>query len=185
MTNSDAGNSRAQQPAHSWAPLLTAHESWLKQVIRARTGEPQVVDDIFQQLACIACSRGETLREVVNLAPWFHRVAVILSARHRRTMARAKAKIARAANCQTEPPNSTSLDLLLDLERHALTRKCLEGLEPRDREILVLKYEGKWSYRDLAQRLGITEKAVDRRLARARQKLRESLVRAGFVDRDS
>ncbi len=43
----------------------------------------------------------------------------------------------------------------------------------------MLKYEARMSYRALAEHLGITEKAVDRRLARAREKLRSELQRLG------
>ncbi len=180
MTNFDSSNTEQGAATQEWALVLTAHESWLKQIIRARTGEPQSVDDIFQQLAFVACSRGDSLREIVNLVPWFHRVAVVLSARHRRTMARSKNKIVRAADASLQPVVSTGLELLVNAERHQQTRQCLEILEPRDREILVLKYEERMSYRAIAELLGITEKAVDRRLDRARQRLRTELNRLGI-----
>ncbi len=85
--------------------VLTAHESWLKQVIRARTGEPQAVEDLFQQLALIAAARGDSIKEIVQLVPWFHRIAVILSARHRRSMGRMRSKIAKATQrTRRQPP---------------------------------------------------------------------------------
>lgn len=180
MTNLDSSNSDPIPAAQEWALVLTAHESWLKQVIRARTGEPQSVDDIFQQLACVACSRGDSLRGIVNLVPWFHRVAVILSARHRRTMARVKNNIQRAADVAAQRPTITGIELLIHVERHQHTRQCFELLEPRDREILILKYEERMTYRSIAERLGITEKAVDRRLSRARQRLRSELQNIGM-----
>ncbi len=170
--------------AQEWSMVLTANESSLKQVIRARTGEPQVVEDLFQQLALIACVRGDSLKEIVHLVPWFHRVAVVLSARHRRTMGRMRSKIERASNATKQPTSSTGLEILLNRERHVQTRHCIEALEPRDREILVLKYEERMSYRALAELLGITEKAVDRRLARAREKLRNQLNHLGVIERN-
>ena len=162
-------------PTPEWSLVLAAHESWLKQVIRSRTGEPQAVEDVFQQLALIVCGRADSLHEVNQLVPWFHRIAVILSARHRRTMGRLKSKIEKAARESPKPPGLAGIDWLLNRERHSNTRVCIENLDPRDREILVLKYDEKMSYRELSKKLGITEKAVDRRLSRARAKLRNEL----------
>lgn len=165
--------------AQEWWMVLIAHESWLKQVIRARTGEPQAVEDLFQQLALVAASRGDSLKDIVRLVPWFHRLAVVLSARHRRTMGRMRTKISKASETISQETSRTGLEILLHQERRLHTRKSLDALEPRDREILVLKYEERMSYRDLSEHLGITEKAVDRRLARAREKLRNELNRLG------
>ncbi|MEK6237281.1 MAG: sigma-70 family RNA polymerase sigma factor, partial [Planctomycetales bacterium] len=60
--------------------------------------------------------------------------------------------------------------------RRALVRKALEGLARRDREILLLKYTEDWSYRRLAEQLGISVSAVEARLHRARKRLREQLA---------
>ena len=53
-------------------------------------------------------------------------------------------------------------------------------LAGRDAEVLLLKYGERWSYRQIAERLGITEKAVDTRLVRARERLRQELIRRGI-----
>jgi DNA-directed RNA polymerase specialized sigma24 family protein len=44
----------------------------------------------------------------------------------------------------------------------------------------VLKYGQRWSYRQIAAHLGITEKAVDCRLLRARERLRHELTDLGI-----
>ena len=46
-----------------------------------------------------------------------------------------------------------------------------------DAEILLLKYSEDWSYRQMAEHLGMSESAVEARLHRARQKLRSELRR--------
>jgi RNA polymerase sigma-70 factor (ECF subfamily) len=56
-------------------------------------------------------------------------------------------------------------------------RQALSRLPPRDADVLVLKYTEQWSYRDLAAHLGTTESAIEARLHRARQRLREQLTR--------
>jgi RNA polymerase sigma factor (sigma-70 family) len=72
------------------------------------------------------------------------------------------------------------LVLLMRRERLELTRQAMARLAPRDAEILQLKYGERWSYRQLAGHLGITEKAVDCRLLRARAQLRSELAQLGI-----
>ena len=55
-------------------------------------------------------------------------------------------------------------------------------LPRRDAEILLLKYTESWSYRRLAQHLGITESAVEARLHRARNRLRKELTALQVVE---
>ena len=50
---------------------------------------------------------------------------------------------------------------LLAQERQAQVREALEKLPKRDAEILLLKYTEDWSYRQLAERLGVSEAAVE------------------------
>ena len=58
-------------------------------------------------------------------------------------------------------------------------RRC-GALSGADAEILLLKYGERWSYREIAERLGITEKAVDARLLRAEARLRHELAELGI-----
>jgi RNA polymerase sigma factor (sigma-70 family) len=46
----------------------------------------------------------------------------------------------------------------------------------RDAELLLLKYTEDWSYRQLADHLGISTSAVEARLHRAREKMRRQLA---------
>ena len=46
----------------------------------------------------------------------------------------------------------------------------------------MLKYGEQWSYRLIAERLGISEKAVDSRLMRARDRMRHELLELGFSE---
>ncbi|HID22193.1 MAG TPA: sigma-70 family RNA polymerase sigma factor, partial [Planctomycetaceae bacterium] len=74
------------------------------------------------------------------------------------------------------------LNRLLASERSELLRQALERLTRREREMLLLKYTEDWSYRELAEHLGISEAAVESRLHRARQRLREELARYDLTE---
>jgi RNA polymerase sigma-70 factor (ECF subfamily) len=51
----------------------------------------------------------------------------------------------------------------------------------RDAELLMLKYTEDWSYRQLAEHLGVSESAIEARLHRARQRLRTELAAMEIV----
>jgi RNA polymerase sigma factor (sigma-70 family) len=169
------------ETAESWIGLLATHEGWLRQVIRARTGELQTVDDIFQQLALTAVERKQSLRDPARAAPWLHRIAVVLSARYCRSAGRERRRLETlATNAESKPDCDDTLRILMHRERIEMVQMATQTLAPSDREILCLKYEAGLSYAELSQRLGISEKAIDRRLARARQKLRHKLKTFGI-----
>lgn len=83
---------------------------------------------------------------------------------------------------EADTRSADPLDWLLAAERRELVRTALAQLPRREAEILLLKYTQEWSYHDIAAHLGISHSAVETRLHRARQRLREVLVAAGAVE---
>ncbi len=59
------------------------------------------------------------------------------------------------------------------VERREVVRGALEGLPPREREIVLLKFHGQLSNGELARAMGISESNVGTRLHRALTRLRE------------
>jgi RNA polymerase sigma-70 factor (ECF subfamily) len=76
------------------------------------------------------------------------------------------------------------LSWLLSEERGMQVRAAMSRLPRRDAEILMLKYNEDWSYKALAEHLGISHSAVEARLHRARQRLRDELVTVDVVTAD-
>jgi len=60
-------------------------------------------------------------------------------------------------------------------ERATEIRRAMDGLPPRQRMAVILKYYEGLSYTDIARAMGITVKAVERLLDRARTALRSRL----------
>jgi RNA polymerase sigma-70 factor (ECF subfamily) len=176
---SDAGD----QPVCDWGALLAAHEGWLRTAILARTGELQAVDEVYQRVALAAVAQAAPLADRARAAPWLHRLAVIQSARYRRTLGRERRALQTVRERSPHLGNGYADDALawlLARERQTQTQTALARLNGADAEILLLKYGERWSCRQIAERLGITEKAVDARLVRARGRLRAELVQLGI-----
>ena len=161
-----------------WEQELETHRGWLRAVIAAQSVEPDVVEDILQEVAAAAIEQQSPIREADRLKGWLYRLAVIQSARHRRRRARQRRHEGKLAELQ-EHTNGHSAEIplawLLSQERGELVRRALERLLPDEAALLKAKYFENRSYRSLAEELGVGEKAVDARLHRARARLRELL----------
>jgi RNA polymerase sigma factor (sigma-70 family) len=183
MTAADSSPPAPTGSGIDWGQCLAASESWLRRVILARTGEPQAVDEVWQQVALAAIQQRWPLTDLSKVAPWLHRLAVIAAARYRRQLGRGRRAAQGLATVKAAAGGGWAGDplaLLLRRERLSITQRAMLRLAPRDTEILLLKYGERWSYRQIAAHLGITEKAVDGRLLRAREQLRRELADLGM-----
>ena len=61
-----------------------------------------------------------------------------------------------------------------DLERRTVVRSALDAMDPRDRELIALKYHGGFGNAEIAKLLSTSESNVGTRLHRAMTKLREA-----------
>jgi len=183
MTAQPRSQADGEPPATDWGSALAAHEGWLRKVILARTGEVQAVDEVFQRVALAAVEQAAPLADPAKAAPWLHRLAVIHAARYRRKLGRERRALHGFAENQVHLGNGHAdgvLGWLIARERDDETRCALTRMSGADVEILMFKYGERWSYRQIADRLGITEKAVDARLTRARARLRSELIASGI-----
>lgn len=178
MTPSEHPSRRSASEAIDWPRYLAEHEGWLRGVILARTGEPQAVDEVWQEVSLAAIEQRAPVASGEKAAAWLYRVAVIQSIRYRRQRARQRKRLARLAwesNGHSSAPDDP-FEWLLGEERRQLVRRALAELAGRDAEILMLKYQERWSYRRIAALLEISESAVDARVFRARERLRRRLA---------
>jgi RNA polymerase sigma-70 factor (ECF subfamily) len=80
----------------------------------------------------------------------------------------------RVAWLNAEPPDEVLVAHDEVAVRRATVRAALEKLEPRDREIVALKFHGGLTNAELAKVLGLSESNAGTRLHRAVTKLREA-----------
>lgn len=163
-----------------WQAVLVQHQRWLRTVIYARLGEPQAVDEVLQEVALAAVRQQAPLADASKVAPWLYRLAVTQALLYRRKQGRRRKLIDHYAQ-QKRPSEEDTHELdplgwLIAQERRQLVRRAMARLGHRDAEILLLKYTEDWSYQQLAEHLGTSQSAVQARLHRARQRLREELA---------
>lgn len=186
----DSSEALVVSPALSqidWEVTLNQHRDWLRSVIAARLGEPQAIDEVLQEVALAVVANRAPLEDTTKVAPWLYQIAVRQTLLYRRKHGRSRNLVHRFAERlqpkETDARAPNPLEWLLAEERAVRIRAAMGELARRDREILMLKYNHGWSYRDLARHLGITESAVEARLHRARKRLRVKLERLEVVPR--
>jgi RNA polymerase sigma factor (sigma-70 family) len=169
-----------------WASALAGHERWLRTVVLARLGERQAVEEVLQEIALAAVAQRAPLADPGKLSAWLYRLAVRQVLLYRRRRGREHKLVGRyAAWLRGQGPSAEALDpldWLLRDERRREVVATLERLPRRDAEILLLKYTEGWSYRELAEHLGLSESAVEARLHRVRKRLREELGRTHIIE---
>jgi RNA polymerase sigma-70 factor (ECF subfamily) len=167
-------------PRIDWGSALAEHDRWLRATVLARLGERQAVDEVMQEVALAAVAQRAPLGDPDRVGPWLYRVAVRQVLLYRRRCGRRHRLLGLYAGRRGDEvevsPAPDPLDWLLLDERRGLVREALARLPRRDAEILLLKYALDWDYGELAARLGISESAVEARLHRARQRLREVMI---------
>jgi len=169
-----------------WAAELERHGRWLRTVIAARCREAQAVDEVMQEVSIAVIKQSAPLRDPSKVAPWLYQVAVRQSLMYRRKHGRRRNHEKRFAEQIESQPRTQSepnpLDWLIATESRELIRKGIDQLNPRDAEILMLKYTEDWTYQQIAEHLNTTESAVESRLHRARKKMRDVMSNLEVVD---
>lgn len=141
-------------------------------------GDPDLASDLAQEAFVKLYQRGsmpDTPRA------WLAAVATNLLRDARRTVARRDALVAHAV-AQGDAPSVPPVDArIIADETRARVRGALATLPARDRELLLLRQEG-YSYRELAEVVGVAETSVGTLLVRATRALRSALMELTDVE---
>lgn len=129
--------------------------------------------EVFIQLARIA----PRLRTEGELVGWLHatahRVAIDRWRRESRRIAREQQTLAMEHSLSPEEEHWKDIAPVLDT--------LMQGLEPAERQALLLRYFQGGSLREVGAALGLTEDAAKMRVRRALQKLQDRLLRRGIT----
>jgi len=181
-----------------WPAELQQHQRWLKKVLYCRIGDLHAAEDVLQEVVVVVLRQLDAVKdkEAVSqnkhdpnedrgrstlptdpkkVGPWLYRVAIRHAINfHRKQNCYSHAKP--VADLEVTSSATSPLDWMLNRESNENLQQALNQLANRQREILMLKFSENWSYQQLADHLGISVRAVEHRLLKAKKQLRAILV---------
>lgn len=162
--------------------VFLEHEGWLRTVVRSRLGEPDAVEDVMQNIAMAIVRQRQHLQEINRVGAWLYQIAVRQVLMYRRSTGRRRRLQDRLLDGQpsvVKAAEPSPEQHVLAAETQENVQRALDELSELDRQILMLKYAENWSYRQLADHLGVREDTIEYRLLKARRNLKRILLRFG------
>ncbi|WP_422931971.1 sigma-70 family RNA polymerase sigma factor [Singulisphaera sp. PoT] len=160
--------------------LVSRHGPMVLRVCRNVLGDPHDAEDAFQAVFLVLASRAGSIRRRGSIANWLFGVAHRVALRARRGAARRR-RLGREIAGRTPEGSPQEPDEEAPEAQALHLHEEIDGLPERLRDPVVLCYFQGLTYAAAADRLGVTEVAVRGRLARARERLRQSLTRRGVT----
>lgn len=136
------------------------------------TGNAEDAADLTQDTYLKGLTRLDQFDGRSAIATWFYRIAINEAMQFRRRRALDARKLQDLALEQSDDSADSATESPLDLD------DALVNLSIEDRAMLLLRYQEGMDYRRMAEVLECAEGTVASRLNRARDRLREALLRS-------
>ena len=164
----------AEGDREAFARLLEATRTTVCSIALSVVRDVEASEDVAQDVYLHAWRNLPTLRNADSFLPWLRQLA--RNRAHDFLRRDQPARRTLLADTLQDPRASIEEDLLNDDQRRLL-REALDALNADAREVLILYYREEQSVRQVATLLELSESAVKKRLERARDALRENLLR--------
>ena len=162
----------------AFARIVERHINLVHSVALRHTANRHHAEEITQAVFIVLARRAGSLGRQTVLSGWLYHAARLTAANFlrseiRRAMREQEAFMQSSAEATSSHPNWIEFAPLLDTG--------MARLRPADRDALVLRYFQNKSLREVGQALGVEERAAQKRVDRALEKLRKFFGRRGVV----
>jgi len=160
--------------AQSFSRLSKQYYSALVVIAYSQLADRDLAEDAAQE-ALLAAYRGITrLKKPERFAGWLTAICRNIA------IDMAKTRI-RERHVESVGGDPVAQPCRHENDTVAIVREAITYLEPEMRDIVYLRYYSQMSYDQIAKMLDISEEAVNGRLRRARNRIRQALQRRGSV----
>lgn len=174
MTSSPSDN----HSVIDWPSELHKHRDWMHGVAKSRLSDADAADDVLQDVSLAVIRQNGRPTNPEKIRAWLYRIVVRRAADHLREQYRHNEVIAdfvHEAPSETVAEERHGHDWVLEDDPSRLLQAALKRIPEDDRRLFEWKYGENWSYRQLAEQFGMSERAVEYRLVCARQRLRKEM----------
>jgi RNA polymerase sigma-70 factor (ECF subfamily) len=148
---------------------MTGHQRRIFGYIYTLVPDRHDAQDILQETSVVICEKFDQFKPGTDFAAWACQIAYWEVRRARQKFARSKVVFNQEV---VDALAETAAELLPEMSaRHEALAKCLQKLHPRDRELLLTRYEPGSGVEEAAQRSGRSLVAAYKALARLRKLL--------------
>jgi len=149
--------------------LITRHHRQIFSYIYALVPDRHDAEDLFQETSLVICEKFDEFEPGSDFVAWACQIAYWRVRYARQRFARSKIIFDQEvldAVANTAASMTTELD-----ERHEVLERCLQKLHPRDRELVMTRYDPGGNVVEAAQRSGRSLEAAYKALNRLRKLL--------------
>lgn len=162
--------------------LYSRHHSALLGFLRRLLGNDAEAQDIAQESYLRLCRQDGDLEKIRGheRSYLFKAAHNLLRDRRRRQAVRSVVQVPSVElGPDEEAVDGATPATSLELKQTMMTvRLAVDGMSPEVREVFMLRRSETLTYRQIAQRLGIAERTVERRMHKALSHLKEEMLRA-------
>jgi RNA polymerase sigma-70 factor (ECF subfamily) len=149
--------------------LWTLHQRKVAGYIHALVPSRHDADDILQETSMVVCRKFEEFQQGTDFVAWACQIAWWQIRAARQKFARSKV-VFNDELMEAMAPQFQELSRETD-DRHEALGRCLKKLHPRDRELVLTRYESGQGVEEAARRSGRSLEAAYRALNRIRKLL--------------
>ncbi len=164
---------------HAYGRIVQACQNSITAIALAITRDVPTSEDIAQEAFLSAWQHLKRLQNPASFLPWLRQITRNLARDHLRANRHrpldgegAEMAISLAAD-----PSPTPAQQVIQDERELAASELISALPEDSREVLLLYYREGQSSQQVADLLGLSDAAVRKRLSRARQGLRDDLLK--------
>ena len=169
--------SRREQAAEAaFEELMVRHGPMVLRVCRSVLKDAHDAEDAFQAVFIVLANRAKAIRQSRSIASWLFGVAHRVAIQGKRSAARRRGLHERIAGRTAESYLPKEHDFDSDILHDEI-----QGLPEQLRAPIVLCYLEELSYSAAAHELGLSEAVIRGRLVRARDRLRQRLIKRGVT----
>ena len=159
---------------------LTEHTGLLLKVVRSFAEEPASSDDLFQEILLQVWMSLPNFREESKPTTWLYKVALNTALTWKRQESKhrpLREALSLALVAETHPANPSDA---IDRETVDRMYAAIRRLPPANRALVLLYLDG-FTYREIADVIGISETNVGARLSRIKKQLAETVKEPSHV----
>ena len=162
----------------AFAELVRRHVDFVYSTGRRMVCDPHLAEDVTQGVFLALAKNAGQLTNRAVLSGWLHRTAQNIAAQTVRTIERRRAREQEAVAMNellSSEPNTVWENIAPHFDA------ALGELNELDRDALLLRYFEKKSAQEMAEVLGISDDAAQKRVSRAVERLREFFAKRGIT----